>query len=148
MAFQPSHLIRLRGLLAAEQQLAVALPEAERMAAQSRRFASVVPAAVARACSVAAIQGDTAVIYCSNGAAASRVRAQARGIARALSRAEAPVNALCVKIRADWAQPVPAEKHDLPARALQAFQTLDAQLPEGDLKIAVERLLARRRGAR
>lgn len=137
-------MLRVRGLLAAERQFAVALPEAERMARLSHLFASVVPAAVARACSVAAIQGDTALLYCSNGAAASRVRAQAKSIARVLSQVDTPVAVLRVKVRADWAKPEKAEKQDMPKSALHAFQALDDSLREGELKTAIERLLARR----
>lgn len=146
VSFRPSPLIRLHGLLAAERQFAVALPEAERMAGLNRRFASVVPQAVARVCSVAAIQGDAAIIFCGNGAAASRVRAQARGVAQALSRPDAPVSVVRVKVRADWAAPERPEKQDMPVSAVRAFRDLDAALPDGDLKAAVGRLLARRRG--
>jgi hypothetical protein len=60
MAFRPSSLVRVSGLLQADRGLAVALPEAERLAALQRRFAGVVPKAVALACRVAAIQGDAA----------------------------------------------------------------------------------------
>lgn len=115
------------------------------MAGLNRKFAGVVPAAVARACAVAAILGDTAIIFCGNGAAASRVRAQAKGVARALSRAEAPVASVRVKVRADWSVPERSEKQDMSRAGLQAFRDLDAALPEGDLKRAVERLLAHRR---
>jgi len=88
LASRPFPLVRLRGLLQADRSLAVALPEAERLAVLNRRFAGVVPKAVARACRVAAIQGDTALVFCANGAAASRVRAQAGGARRlVLSRA-------------------------------------------------------------
>ena len=138
--------MRVRGLLAAERQFAVALPEAERMASLNRKFASMVPAAVARACSVAAIQGETALIYCANGAAASRVRAQAKGLAQLLSRAEASVSAIRVKVRADWSLPERPEKQDMASAGVRAFRELDAVLPDGDLKAAVERLLAHRRG--
>lgn len=137
--------MRVRGLLAAERQFAVALPEAERLAGLNRLFAGVVPTAVARACVVAAVQGETAVIFCANGAAASRVRAQAKGVARALSRGEAPVAGLRVKVRADWSLPERPEKHDMAAAGVEAFRELDAVLPEGGLKAAVERLLAHRR---
>ena len=137
--------MRLRGLLAAERQFAVALPEAERMAGLNCRFAGVVPAAVARACSVAAIQGETAIVFCGNGAAASRVRAQAKGVARALSREQAPVTGVRVKVRADWSVPDKPEKQDMARAGVRAFQDLDAALPEGELKAAVERLLAHRR---
>jgi hypothetical protein len=132
----------LRGLLAAERQFAVALPEAECMASLNRQLAGVVPAAVARVCSVAALQGETALVFCGNGAAASRVRAQAKGVARALSRPDAPVTGVRVKVRADWALPERPEKRDMSAAGLKAFRELDASLPEGGLKAAVERLLA------
>lgn len=145
MAYKPSPLVRLRGLLQAERQFAVALPEAERLAGLNRQLAGVVPKAVARACRVAAVQGETAVVFCANGAAASRVRAQAKGVVQALGKSGVPVADLKVRVRADWSQPEPPEKHDLPGTALQAFRELDESLPEGGLKEAVERLLARRR---
>lgn len=146
MAYRPSPLQRIRGILRGDPMLAVALPEAERLRELNRRFAGVVPAAVARACRVAAIQGETALIYCANGAAASRVRSQATGVGRALTRAEAPVLAVKVKVRADWTVPEKREKPGLGMAALAAFRELDAQLPDGDLKAAVDALLARRRG--
>ena len=144
MAFRPSPLVRVRGLLQADHSLAVALPEAERLVALNRRFAGVVPKAVALACRVAAIQGDTALVFCANGAAASRVRAQAKGVAQALAQADAPVGSVKVKVRADWSLPERPEKHDMPAAALGAFRELENTLPDGELKDAVERLLARR----
>lgn len=146
MAFKPSPLVRLRGLLQADRQFAVALPEAEQLVGLNRQLAGVVPKAVARACRVAAVQGDTAVVFCANGAAASRVRAQTKGVILALCKIGAPVAHLKVRVRADWSLPEPPEKHDLSNTALQAFRELDEALPDGDLKVAVERLLARRRG--
>lgn len=145
MAFPSSHFIRLRALLRDTPALATALPEAERLRELNRRFASTVPGAVARACRVVAIQGETALIWCSSGAAASRVRSQGGGVARALSRPESPVAALKVKVRADWATPEKKEKAELGAAALRAFGELDRELPEGDLKSAVDALLKRRR---
>jgi hypothetical protein len=86
-----------------------------------------------------------AVIFCANGAAASRVRAQAKGVASVLSRPDAPVNSIKVKIRADWSLPPTPEKHDIPVAGLNAFKALETSLPEGELKDALERLLNRRR---
>jgi hypothetical protein len=137
---------RVRGILRNDPTLAVALPEAERLRELNRRFAGVVPAAVARACRVAAIQGETALIFCANGAAASRVRSQATGVGRVLTRADAPVVAVKVKIRADWTLPEKHEKVGMAAAGLAAFRELDQSLPDGDLKAAVDALLARRRG--
>jgi hypothetical protein len=113
MAYRPSPLQRIRGLLRDNPTLAVALPEAERLRELNRRFAGVVPAAVARACRVAAIQ---------------------------------PVVAVKVKVRAEWTLPEKREKAGMGAAALNAFRDLDAHLPDGDLKAAVDALLARRRG--
>jgi hypothetical protein len=141
---RPFSLVRLRGLLQAERQFAVALPEAERMHGLNRRFASVVPPAVARACWIAALQGEVALIFCANGAAASRVRAQAKGVASVLSRSDAPVSSVKVKVRADWSLPMPAEKKDIPMAGINAFKALETRLPEGDLKTALERLISRR----
>lgn len=146
MAYRPSPLVSLRHLLRDTPALAVALPEAERLRDLNRRFAGVVPKAVARACRVVAIQGETALIQCANGAAASRVRSQATGVGRALTRPDAPVLAVKVKIRADWSLPEKKEKPGLGPAALTAFRELDNSLPEGDLKAAVDALLARRRG--
>ena len=143
---RPFPLLRLRGLLRAEPQFAVALPEAEQLFDLNRRFAGIVPAAVARACHIAAVRDEIALIYCANGAAASRVRAQSKGVAAALSRPDAPVGGLKVKIRADWNVPPPPEKHDIPVAGLNAFQALEDSLPAGDLKTALERLINRRRG--
>ncbi len=146
MAYRPSPLVSLRKLLRDTPTLAVALPEAERLHDLNRRFAGVVPKAVARACRVVAIQGETALIQCANGAAASRVRSQATGVGRALTRPDAPVLGVKVKIRADWSLPEKKEKPGLGSAALTAFRELDNTLPEGDLKAAVDALLARRRG--
>jgi hypothetical protein len=145
LRMRPFPLLRVRGLLQASPQFAVALPEAERLFALNRRFAEVVPPAVARACRVAALQGDVALIHCANGAAASRVRAQAKGVAGVLSRGSAPVTSIKVKIRADWSLPTPAEKQDIPVAGLNAFKELETSLPDGALKEALERLLERRR---
>jgi hypothetical protein len=136
--------MRLRGLLQAERQFAIALPEAERLHGLNRRFAGVVPPAVARACWIAALQGEVAIIFCANGAAASRVRAQAKGVASVLNRSDAPVSCLKVKIRADWNVPAPAEKKDIPVAGINAFKALQGSLPDGDLKTALDHLLCRR----
>jgi hypothetical protein len=128
---RPFPLVRLRGLLQAERQFAVALPEAERMHGLNRRFASVVPPAVARACWVAALQGEVALIYCANGAAASRVRAQAKGVASVLSRSDAPVSSIKVKVRADWSLPMPAEKNGYSNGRHQCLQSVGNAFARG-----------------
>jgi hypothetical protein len=66
-------------------------------------------------------------------------------VASVLSRPDAPVNSIKVKIQADWSVPSPPEKHDIPPAGLNAFRSLQTSLPDGDLKTALERLLNRRR---
>jgi hypothetical protein len=50
-----------------------------------------------------------------------------------------------VKVRADWTLPEKRAKTDLGPAALVAFRELDDALPEGELKAAVDALLAKRR---
>jgi hypothetical protein len=59
-----------------------------------------------------------------------------------LSRGDTPVAGLKVKVRADWSLPDKPEKQDMAAAGVEAFRELDAVLPDGDLKAAVERLLS------
>lgn len=135
----------MRGLLAADRTLSVALPEAELLAGFNRRLAEQVPAGVARACRVASLQGQTVVVFCANGSAASRLRAQAVSLAAALSTSKTPVSEVKIKIRADWAEAETPEKHDLSPTALEAFECLESVLPESDLRDAVQKLIERRR---
>lgn len=136
-----SPLVRLRGLIAAERTLAVLLPEAERMQALNTRFAKSVPAAVARACRVVAVEGASARVYCSNGSAAARLRSSATTVARALNSAEQPVETLTVKVRADWSLPQKPEKPGMARKGLSAWSELENQLPDGELKAAIDHLI-------
>jgi hypothetical protein len=136
---------RIRGLIQAERALAVLLPEAERMAALNRRMATVLPARVAARCRAMALEGETLLLHCDNSAAASRVRSQAKSLAEALSTPRAPITALKVKVRADWAQAEKAEKAGLGRSALGALDQLAGDLPEGGLKEAVSRMLEHQR---
>lgn len=145
MPYPPPTLQRLRGLLASERALAVALPQARRLADLNRVFARAVPPGVARACRLVALQGDTAVFHCANGAAAARLRSQTRSLAAALSAVGDPVRVVMVKVRADWAAPERPVKVGMAPAALDAWAKLQASLPEGALKNAVTRLLRHQR---
>jgi hypothetical protein len=135
MAF-PSPFKRVRALIGQDRTLAVLLPEAARLRELNGRLAQALPPAVARACQVAALNGGEALIYCGNGAAASRVRGQAASLARALA-----VDSVKVRMRADWARPDRPAKAGLGQGALKAWDELEHELPEGDLKQAIDRLL-------
>jgi len=142
-----SPLQRVGGILAEDRSLALLLPEARRLAELNRLFARVVPTGLARACRVAAVTGETALVYCGNGAAAARVRSQTRTLARALSAEGCAVSKIKVKVRADWAAPDRPAKQGMGESALSAWRALDASLPPGDLKEAVQRLLQHQRMA-
>ena len=142
-----SPLQRVRGVLAEDRSLALLLPEARRLAELNRLFARVAPAGLARACRVAAVTGETALVYCGNGAAAARVRSQARTLARALSAEGRAVSEIKVKVRADWAAPDRPAKQGMGESALSAWRALDGSLPPGGLKEAVQRLLQHQRMA-
>lgn len=132
---------RVRGVLAADRALALLLPEARRLAELNRLLARVAPSGLTRACRVAAVTGETALIYCGYGAAAARLRSQAESLARALSTEGRTVSAIKVKVRADWAVPDRQAKQGMGEAALAAWHALDGALPPGDLKDAVQRLL-------
>ncbi|NWG86455.1 MAG: DUF721 domain-containing protein [Hydrogenophilaceae bacterium] len=142
----PAQPVRLRGLLKENSSLAALLPEAERLRELNRLFARAVGPQLARACQVATIQGGIAVVYCGNGAAAARLRAQAATVTRALAGAKQPVTELKVKLRADWAQPSRPEKPGMGQKAVQAWEELEANPDDPDLKAAVARLIRHQRG--
>lgn len=138
---------RVHSVLARDRTLALLLPEARRLAELNRLFAKVAPPGLARACRVAAVTGETVLIYCSYGAAAARVRSQAKTLARALSTAGRTVRAIKVKVRADWVLPDKPAKQGMGKSALEAWHALDEALPPGDLKDAVKRLIEHQLGA-
>lgn len=144
----PLPLQRVRGVLAEDRALALLLPEARRLAELNRLFAGAAPPGLAHACRVAAVTGETALIYCGYGAAAARLRSQAESLARALSTEERKVSAIKVKVRADWAAPERSVKQAMGEAALAAWLALDRALPPGDLRDAVERLLRHQRAAK
>ncbi len=141
----PTPLMRVRGLLAEERALAVLLPQARRLTELNRLFAKAVPPGLARDCRVAALDGETAVVFCGHGAAASRLRSQAATVSRALSGAGVPVAGLKVKVRADWAVPDRPAKTGMGPKALEAWRGLQGELSEGALKEAVAQLLLHHR---
>jgi hypothetical protein len=138
-------MMRVRGLIAEDRALAVLLPEVERLRQLEARFRAAVSPALARACRVAAWQDGMALIHCANGAAAARVRSQATTLAKAMSTPAQPVEALKVKLRADWNRPAGREKPGMSRKALDAWGALESNLPEGGLKQSIDRLLRRQR---
>lgn len=136
MAFQ-STLRRVRALIGQDRTLAALLPEAARLNELNGHLARLLPKAVARACQVVATSSGEALIYCGSGAAAARVRSQAASLARALA-----VDGVRVRVQAGWARPDRPAKAGLGRRALAAWDELEHELPEGDLKSAIDRLIA------
>lgn len=141
----PSPFQRVRVLIGQDRNLAVLLPEARRLRELDIRLARVLPRAVAKSCQVVAVTNGEALILCGSGAAASRLRSQANSVARALSSDTQPVNRIKARVQADWARPDRPEKAGLGRGALAAWDELEHELPEGDLKSAIDRLLEHHR---
>lgn len=141
----PSPFQRVRVLIGQDRALAVLLPEAQRLRELNGRLARVLPVAVARACQVASVRDGEALILCGNGAVASKVRGLATSVARALATESLPVDRIKVRVRADWARPDRPPKKGLGNGALKAWNELEHELPDGDLKRAVDRLLGHHR---
>lgn len=139
---------RVHGLLADDQQFAVALPEARRLAELNRRFARLIPSGLAQACRVVALHGDTALVYCSHGAAAARLRSQSSSVACGLATPAVPVAGVKIKVRADWVTAPRQAKAGIGDAGLQAWRSLAEELPDNGLRSAVLRLLGHHRGDR
>ena len=136
---------RLRGLLQADRTLAVLLPEAERMAGIDRRLRALLPVRMATRCRALALTEGTLVVHCDNGAAASRLRSQAKSLAERLSTTAWPVTAIKVRVRADWGRADRPEKPGLGGQALDALDRFAESLPDGGLKDAVARMAGHQR---
>ncbi len=140
-------LARLDSLLRREPAFAGLWSEAERLAGLNRRLARALPPALARQCRVAALVGGVAELHCANGSVAARLRSQARGLAAALSTPRQGVDSIRVRVRADWGRVARPPKAGIGGGGLAAWRELDARLPEGGLKAAVENLLRHQRRA-
>lgn len=137
---KPFSFQRVRTLIGQDRSLAVLLPEARRLRELDGRLAQVLPRALAQSCRVAAVADGEALVMCGNGAAAARVRGLATRIARALE-----VDRVKVRMRADWARPERPAKAGLGGQALAAWDELEHELPDGELKTAIDRLLRHHR---
>ncbi|MBI5937991.1 MAG: DUF721 domain-containing protein [Betaproteobacteria bacterium] len=142
----PSQPLRLRSLLKENSSLAALLPEAERLRELNRRLERALGPRLAQACRVAGLQGDAAVVYCSSGAVAARLRAQSATVLRALVLPGQTLTELKIKVRADWAAPLRAEKPGMGREALAAWESLEAEVHDEALKAAVARLIRHQRG--
>jgi hypothetical protein len=109
------------------------------------------PAALAVASRVAHLKTGTLVILAENGAVAAKLRQLAprllayfreRGIEVTGIRVDVQVKPHKIKAEDDVTKPA------LPPDAIKEFSALANALPESPLKSALERLVARRRGAR
>jgi hypothetical protein len=141
----PQSFQRIRKLIGEDHALAVLLPEAERLREFNLRLARALPAVVARSCRVMAVVNGEARVFCNSGAAASRLRSQAKTAAKALTSESCPVDRIKVRVEADWSRSERPAKRGLDRGALNAWDALDRELPDGGLKTAVEILLRHHR---
>lgn len=108
------------------------------------------PAALATACSVANLKGDTLILLANGGAAAARLKQIAPTLVEQLALSGVPVRTIQVKVKVLEARD---ERRPAPTRALSAegsrsLEDFSATLPEGSpLRESLERMVARSRKA-
>jgi len=118
--------VRARSLLATQAALERALP-----------------AALSGHVRVMQLENAVLSLACNSGAVASRLRQQSDALMASLGKREIVVTAVKISVnpelQARYVHPV--EKHGLPAAALDNLAHLNAEIEEGPLKEALDRLL-------
>jgi len=141
-----THLRKAQQCLAAEQELAVLLPEARRLLKLEACLAGVL-GRLARQTQVAGVRGETLWLQCANGSVATRLRTQERAILAAMGAAGVVVTAMKLRVRADIAWQRPRVKAAVSPKGLDALRAFQAELPPDDaLSEAVQRLLSHQSG--
>ncbi|MBW8328873.1 MAG: DUF721 domain-containing protein [Thiobacillus sp.] len=105
------------------------------------------PAALAGHVRVMQLENGTLSLACDSGAVASRLRQQTDALMAGLGKREVVVTAVRISVNPDlMARYVhPVEKNGLPPAALEGLAHLNAEIEEGPLKEALNRLLQHHR---
>ena len=106
------------------------------------------PAALVGHVRVMQLENSVLSLACDSGAVASRLRHQGDALAAALAKRGVAAASIKTRVSPDLAaryQP-PVEKRGVPAPALDGLADLRADLEEGPLKDALDRLLRHHRG--
>jgi hypothetical protein len=118
--------VRARSLLATQAALERALP-----------------AALSGHVRVMQLENAVLSLACDSGAVASRLRQQSDALMASLGKREIVVTAVKISVNPELLARYihPVEKHGLPATALDNLAHLNAEIEEGPLKEALDRLL-------
>ncbi len=120
-----------------------AMRQAQALAALQKRFDAALPARFRGEAQVVALEEGELRVLCANGAIASRLRLEAQQLADALQKRGLAVRRVSLKVQpANPRKAAPRRpKPPLPAAARQAFASAGEQLPDGEVKAALQRLL-------
>ncbi|MBS1191489.1 MAG: hypothetical protein H6R10_3281 [Rhodocyclaceae bacterium] len=110
----------------------------------SRRFEAIAPAGFARAARVANYKSGKIVIHADNGAVATKIRQMSQRLCVELSKGGPECNVMEVKVqpRQIPSQSTSSTPKPLSGRACRAIEATASDLPRGELRTALERLLA------
>jgi len=107
---------------------------------------ATVPTALANLCRVANYKMGVVVIHADNGAVAAKLRQMAPSIGEQLRASGTEVTEIRIKVQPRDDLPPPSQSISiaiLSDQAKQGLTKLSAELPEGSLKAALERLVKR-----
>lgn len=125
-------------------QLPTALRDrAQALIAMQTQLDRSLPAALNGHVRVLQLEGGQLRLACDSGAVASRLRHQSDSLVAEMVRRGVAVSSLRVSVNPELlASPIPhVDKPGLPAAALDSLAQLDAEIEEGPLKQALDRLL-------
>lgn len=125
-----------------------AVRQAQALSVLQKQFDTVLPVRFRGEAQVVALEEGELRVICSNGAIASRLRLEAQNLASQLQKRGVPVRKASLKV-----QPVnsrraapQSKKHQLPAAAHEAFKSAATQMEEGEVKMALQKLLNHHKG--
>jgi hypothetical protein len=122
------------------------MPQAERLIDLRELLSSVLPASLARHCSVANFKQGRVVIFASNGATAAKLKLMLPALLEQLSGRAREVTGLEVLVQAPTSEPQPIEKSaKMTLKAISELTGLYEQLSDSELKNALARIVFQHR---
>ena len=121
------------------------------IAALQRLYVVCAPPDMARASRVVNNRDGMLVIAADNGAVAAKLRQQAPRLLKNMQKQGGEVTGIRVQVQVERSSPAPrgrAEKTPLPIDSIDNFERLSKQVKDPDLRSALARFAARRRGNR
>jgi hypothetical protein len=135
---------KIEQLIAALPQLRPVLAQARQLAELQRIYAEAAPVRLSRLSRVAALEGTTLIVFADGGAIGAKLKLLAPSLINKFLLNAQEVTAIRVEVQANLASP-PASKRAraLPAEVRASMQRAGQDMPEGELKQALARFLAR-----